>query len=101
VTPIGTSDSRAADNRPDPPTVDLLLFAAARLAAGRARDRLAGRRLADVMAAACERYGPDFADVLGRAQVWVNGDPAGPDHLLAEGDEVAVLPPVSGGAGCR
>jgi molybdopterin converting factor small subunit len=37
--------------------------------------------------------------VLDNARVWVNGDePAdGPATLLEDGDEVAVLPPVSGG----
>jgi molybdopterin converting factor small subunit len=46
------------------------------------------------------RYGPGFAEVLANARVWVNGDEpvAGPASLLADGDEVAVLPPVSGGS---
>jgi molybdopterin converting factor small subunit len=37
--------------------------------------------------------------VLASARVWVNGDdPAdGPHTQLHDGDEVAVLPPVSGG----
>jgi molybdopterin converting factor small subunit len=44
-------------------------------------------------------YGPEFAAVLATARVWVNGDEpvAGDLTELHEGDEVAVLPPVSGG----
>ena len=55
-----------------------------------------GKLLDDLRA----RYGPEFGAVLGTARVWVNGeDPADGDAtLLAAGDEVAVLPPVSGGA---
>jgi molybdopterin synthase catalytic subunit len=40
-----------------------------------------------------------FSDVAMRtAAVAVNHEYAGPDHLLSDGDEVAILPPVSGGA---
>jgi molybdopterin converting factor small subunit len=48
---------------------------------------------------AVARYGPEFGEVLDTARVWVNGDePAdGPATPLHAGDEVAVLPPVSGG----
>jgi molybdopterin converting factor small subunit len=44
-------------------------------------------------------YGPDFANVLDTARVWVNGEEplAGDLTELHDGDEVAVLPPVSGG----
>jgi molybdopterin synthase sulfur carrier subunit len=47
------------------------------------------------------RYGTEFAAVLARSRVWINGDEAaeGPSTELHEGDEVAVLPPVSGGSG--
>ncbi|MDQ1521115.1 MAG: ThiS family, partial [Actinomycetota bacterium] len=49
---------------------------------------------------ACASYGPDFAAVLARSRVWVNGDEAvdGDTTVLRDGDEVAILPPVSGGA---
>jgi len=47
------------------------------------------------------RYGPEFAAVLATARVWVNGDEPelGDGTPLADGDELAVLPPVSGGGG--
>ena len=43
-------------------------------------------------------FGEDFRRGLTRSAVWVNGDPAESDHALEDGDEVAVIPPVSGGA---
>ncbi len=83
-------------------TVVLRLFAAAREAAGRSHDDLEvapGASLRDALGVATERYGEGFRDVLATSRVWVNGDepPAGLDTPLRENDEVAVLPPVSGG----
>jgi molybdopterin converting factor small subunit len=74
------------------------LFAGAREAAGTGRDVLPGATVAEVLDAACRRYGSDFTAVLGTSQVWRNGQPAAPDEAVGDGDEVAVLPPVSGGA---
>jgi MoaD family protein len=84
-------------------TLRLRLFAAARQAAGLANDEFDlpdGTSLRELLAAAGDRYGPEFRDVLAGARVWVDGDePAqGADTALADGDEIAVLPPVSGGA---
>lgn len=44
-------------------------------------------------------YGPQLDAVLQRARVWVNGDDPvdGDDTIVEPDDEVAVLPPVSGG----
>jgi molybdopterin converting factor small subunit len=79
--------------------VVLLLFAAAREAAGRRRDNVEAATVAEALDIARARYGKQFGAVLDRSRVWVNGEPAAVDRPLAEGDEVAVLPPVSGGSG--
>ena len=83
-------------------TVTLRLFATAREAAGCTTDNFEladGARVADLVGLACGRYGDAFAEVLATARIWVNGDePAGgAATMLTAGDEVAVLPPVSGG----
>jgi molybdopterin converting factor small subunit len=75
----------------------LRLFAAAREAAGTARDDVPGATVEQVLARAVERYGAGFDAVLATCRVWVNGEEASPDMPLNDDDEVAVLPPVSGG----
>jgi MoaD family protein len=82
--------------------VALRLFAAAREAAGRGSDELEvpdGTTLGELLEHATRRYGDEFAAVLGTARVWVNTEEpeAGSETRLRAGDEVAVLPPVSGG----
>jgi len=44
-------------------------------------------------------YGTEFSAVLETSRIWINGDSPADDGatLLADDDEVAVLPPVSGG----
>ena len=75
----------------------LRLFGPARLRAGAARVDLPGRDVAEVLAAAELRFGPQFTEVLAVSRVWVNGESADVHLTLAPDDEVAVLPPVSGG----
>jgi MoaD family protein len=84
-------------------SVTLRLFAAARETAGASRLEYDARSVPTVgalLAAAVAAHGERFEAVLRSARVWVNGDdPAAGDATpLADGDEVAVLPPVSGGA---
>ena len=77
------------------------MFARAREAAGVAAATVdAGSTLRQVLDDACARYGAEFAAVLAASRVWVNGDDPrdGDGTVLVDGDEVAVLPPVSGGA---
>lgn len=75
----------------------LRLFAAARDAAGTSRDELPGDTVGHVLDVARDRYGDRFAAVLGSCRIWVNGEPAGSDDPIGPADELAVLPPVSGG----
>ena len=75
----------------------LRLFAAAREAAGVSSDRFDASSVAEVLDQAVERYGADFAAVLAGSRIWLNGDPSTPNQVVTERDEVAVLPPVSGG----
>ena len=81
--------------------ITLRLFAQARESAGTNRVELdpagVGETVGDVLDEAVRRFGQPFADVLGGSKVWVNGTPAERATALAAGDEVAVLPPVSGG----
>ena len=64
---------------------------------GPAATELPGATVGDVLGAARHRFGPGFADVLATCRIWVNGDPAVESTTVGPGDEVAVLPPVSGG----
>jgi molybdopterin synthase sulfur carrier subunit len=73
------------------------LFAQAREAAGSARDTVDGTTVDEVLAAARARYGDGFAALLPNCRIWLNGEPAHGDDPVTADDEVAVLPPVSGG----
>lgn len=76
----------------------LRLFAAAREAAGTGRDEVSGATVGEVLDEAVRRYGAGFDAVLATCRVWRNGEEAGRDAPVGGDDEVAVLPPVSGGA---
>ena len=57
----------------------------------------AGARVADAIAALAARHEP-IAKLRGRFRTAVNADFAGDDRPLADGDELALIPPVAGGA---
>ena len=75
------------------------LFASAREAAGTKEDNLPGATVGDVLDAAIAEYGSVFAGILDTAAVWCNGEPVDRSHIVDDDDEIAVLPPVSGGSG--
>ena len=75
----------------------VLLLGPAREAAGRSNDLIDADTIAQVLDEAVARYGTAFKEVLAVSQIWVNGEPADWSLALGPQDQVAVLPPVSGG----
>jgi MoaE-MoaD fusion protein len=84
----------------------VLYFAVFREKIGRADDVLelaAGARVRDAIAALAAQH-PPIARLAGRFRVAVNQDFTDDDRALADGDELALIPPVAGGvdpAGAR
>jgi len=81
--------------------VKVLLFGSLREEAGRPEldvDLAEGAQLVDLRRTLEQRI-PAVEKFGERLRLAVNLDMAGEDHVLAEGDEVALLPPVAGGSG--
>lgn len=75
----------------------LRLFAGLREAAGTAEVSVDAGTVGEVIATAVADFGDEFAAGLGAARVWVNGEPADDETRVSADDEVALIPPVSGG----
>lgn len=75
----------------------LRLFAQIREAAGTGSADVDGATVADIVAAGVARFGADFEALVPTCRVWVNGEPALESDAVGPTDEVALLPPVSGG----
>ena len=75
----------------------LRLFGPAREAAGTASVTLPGQSVSGIIVAAEERFGERFSLVVATSNIWLNGEPVHPDTAVNDSDEVAVIPPVSGG----
>ncbi|MDH4113034.1 MAG: MoaD/ThiS family protein [Actinomycetota bacterium] len=73
------------------------LFAALREIAGDSHVEATGHTVGDVVAELSARYGDRFAQIADVGSFVVNGERAARETPIAEGDEVALLPPVSGG----
>ncbi len=93
----GPSGPGLRNDAPARRAVRLLLFAVAREAAGTRQAEMSGATVGDVLDQARSRFGDAFSAILDGCRVWVNGEPCEPSSPLSDGDEVAVLPPVSGG----
>jgi sulfur-carrier protein len=72
-------------------------FAQAREATGCRDADIEGETVGSVLNAAIARFGPRLADVIAASTIWVNGEPAERPQTVTSADELAVLPPVSGG----
>lgn len=76
----------------------LRLFANLREIAGVSRLEIPGGTVGEVIGEAKERFGPDFGEGVAISRIWVNGEEAEMGSAVSDGDEVVVLPPVSGGS---
>ncbi|MFZ0170314.1 MAG: MoaD/ThiS family protein [Acidimicrobiales bacterium] len=72
-------------------------FAQARDAAGCRQADIDGETVASVLQAAVAKFGPGLAEVIATSTIWVNGEHAEGAQGVRPTDELAVLPPVSGG----
>lgn len=83
------------------PTVTLRYFAGAGAAAGVPEERVTapeGSTVADLIAAACDRRGPDLARVAPACSVLVDGElDAERGTVPVDGATVDLLPPFAGG----
>lgn len=77
--------------------IKVRLFAALRELADSSEVEVDAADVAGVLQSLEARLGGRFAQIMAAGTVVVNGEPAGRDRSLEESDEVALLPPVSGG----
>jgi MoaE-MoaD fusion protein len=82
--------------------VTVRLFAGAAEVAGVRAWRLQvedGMTIQDAFLALCHAF-PSLSNYAGRLHFALNAEYAGPQSLIWPGDEVCLIPPVSGGATC-
>ena len=82
-------------------TIKVRLFAALRELAGASEVEAEGKSAGDLIDVLSSRYGERFTQIAAVGSVVVNGERATRSTPVAEGDEVALLPPVSGGSPMR
>jgi MoaD family protein len=81
--------------------VRVRLFAALREIAGAPNVEAEGDTVGEVIDALGARYGERFDAIARAGSAVVDDERAGPSRALAGGEEVALLPPVSGGRRTR
>jgi MoaD family protein len=74
------------------------LFAALRELAGASTVEATGATVQDIVTELSRRYGERFERIVAAGTVVVNGETADRDRPLTPNDQIALLPPVSGGS---
>jgi MoaD family protein len=77
--------------------VRVRLFAALREIAGASELDEEATTVGDLIDLLCDRFGPQFGRIVAAGSVIVDGERSARDRNLRPQDEVALLPPVSGG----
>lgn len=75
----------------------LRLFAGVGDIAGTRRLEVDASTVGEAVAFAEVRFGEEFVEQVQTCRIWLNGEPANLDAPVGSEDEVALLPPVSGG----
>jgi molybdopterin converting factor subunit 1 len=78
-------------------TIRVRLFASLRELAGTSEAEASGRTVGELADGLCAEHGERFAKIVAASSFVVNGERASRTAVVADGDEVAILPPVSGG----
>ena len=73
------------------------LFASLRELAGSSEIDVEATDVSGLLGSLSERFGPRFDRIMLAGSVVVNGERAGADRRIGPTDQVALLPPVSGG----
>ncbi len=81
-----------------PHVATVRLFANLRETAGTGKLELDVATVGEALEHLVTAYGERFERGLAMARVWKNGDPAEPEMTIDSSDEIAIIPPVSGGA---
>ncbi len=79
------------------PLFTVRLFAVLRDLAGASEVEVEGETVDDLVDHLAARFGERFGAIARSGSVVVDGERAGRDTLLRGGEQVALLPPVSGG----
>lgn len=78
--------------------VSVLLFAQARAAAGVSKADVEADTVAEAIETLIAQHGGEpLAAVVAGSRIWCNGQPTRPEDSVSASDELAVIPPVSGG----
>jgi len=80
-----------------PPRIHVLLFAALRELAGASRLEADAPDVGSLLDELAAKYGSEFERIVRSGTVLVDGERAERERPLSANDEVALLPPVSGG----
>jgi len=75
----------------------LRLFAGIREAAGVRSLFVDASTVGEVIDVATQKFGDEFSEQIQTCRIWLNGEPTELSASVSDGDEVALLPPVSGG----
>ena len=75
----------------------LRLFAGIREVAGVKSLEVTADTVGAAIEQASQQFTPEFAEQVQVCRIWLNGEPTQASALLSDHDEIALLPPVSGG----